>query len=133
MNEYCLCEELYRTRFQNESEPAFYVDDEFFDFLGNMTIPLENNGIGLKKLKKNQKNSNFWTQMDMTSMSTSTVIMVSMYVMIMVIGIPLNLIVLCVAAAFRRNAPCSSFLLVNMAIQDLLILFTTLRHQTATV
>ena len=97
MNELCLCEEVYRTRYQNETEPIDYVEDYDYDYFETMTIPL----------------------------TKGTILMMTFYITIMVIGIPLNIIVLCVAAAFRRTQPCSTFLLVNMAIQDLLILFTT--------
>lgn len=46
----------------------------------------------------------------------------------MILGIPLNLVILVVGVHTRKFAPTSSFLLVNMSFYDTMTLFTAAIH-----
>merc|ERR1719284_481592 len=48
-----------------------------------------------------------------------------LFIIFMTVGIPLNILILVVAASNRNSAPSSSFLVVNMAVCDLIVLMNS--------
>ena len=117
METYCTCDEFYRITTSDYQNQDYSLSSESQLYSGDYSGDYSDSDFSFSDDNFTNQLNDIVQDYDIFGLSISTIIIICM-----VIGIPLNLLILIVPNSTRKKIPRSSFLLLNMAIIDLIIL-----------